>query len=222
MPRPYIPNRDADLDGWLATFQTLVAADPPRYGLVTADSDEITSYVNTWHAALLLVQDLGTKTRGTVAAKDAAKAACLDIVRPYAMLIKQNAGVAVEDKAALGLNLRDVTPTPVPPPSLSPSLELIGASPLEHTLRFSTPIEGGASRAKPAGAIGLQLWGDISATAPAGPEACRFFLFATRAKFSMSFGSGDVGKTCYYYGRWQNAKGQVGPWSTRLSFTVAA
>src|SRR5438046_3013565 len=153
----YIPTRDAELGQWVGNFSTLISASPATYGLVAGDAAAIAGYVNAFVAALTVVNNPATKTKATVAAKDGAKAAMLDIVRPYAQQVRNNNGVSNADKTALGLTIVDRTPTPVPPPTSSPLLSVIGATPGEHTLRYSdanTPD----SRRKPAGTIGLQLF----------------------------------------------------------------
>ena len=91
----------------------------------------------------------------------------LDIVRPYAQQIRANRGISNADKTALGLNVPDGTPTPVPAPSTSPILAVIGATPGEHTIRFAdsaTPDK----RGKPFGAIGLQLFVAVGPAAISG------------------------------------------------------
>jgi hypothetical protein len=45
---------------------------------------------------------------------------------------------------------------------------------------------------------------------------------ATKQGFAVSFSAADAGKRAYYYGRWVNARGQMGPWSAAVSLGVAA
>ena len=66
-----------------------------------------------------------------------ALSAMLDIVRPYAIQVRNNAGVSNADKTALGLTIVDQTKTTVPPPTSSPLLNVLAATQGEHTIRYA-------------------------------------------------------------------------------------
>jgi hypothetical protein len=145
----------------------------------------------------------------------------LDIVRPYAQQIKSSRGISNADKSALGLTIDDASSTPVPAPTSSPILAILGATPGMHTLRFAdsnTPEK----RGKPVGAIGLQLFIAIAAAAVADPGVARLQGFVTRQPYGVPFDSADNGKIATYFARWQTRTGLTGPWSNAISFTVAA
>lgn len=217
----YIPSRDADLGQWAANFSTLVSASPALYGLTAGDAATIATYVNAFTAALAVVNNPATKTKATVANKDGAKAAMLDIVRPYAITVRNNNGVSNSDKTALGLTLPDQTPSPIPAPVTAPLLNVIGATPGVHTLRYAdanTPDK----RSKPAGAIGLQLFVAIASGVINDPAVAPFRAFVTRQPYGINFNPADNGKIATYFARWQNRKGEVGPWSNAVSFTVVS
>jgi hypothetical protein len=216
---PYIPTRDADLDLWAANFNTLITADPPRYGLVAGDATTIDGVFQTWHAAFVLASDPSTRTIVTVAAKDAAKAAMVPVLRAYAQQIKANLGVTDDDKAALGLNLDDNTQSSVPPPSTQPLIAIIAATPLQHTLRFADANTPDV-RARPEGTDGLQLFRAILPAATEDHALGVFDQLVTRQPFASDFLNEDVGKVCTYFARWYNSKGEVGPWSTPISMVV--
>jgi hypothetical protein len=216
---PYIPNKEADLVNWANNFSTLITAAPSTYGLVSGDAVAIAAVVDAYDAAYALAIDPPTRTKPTVAAKDAARQAMLDVVRGYAIQIRNNAGVTNEDKADLGLTLPDPTPTPVPPPNTSPILSIPFATPLQLTLRFAdqnTPDK----RAKPPQITGLEVRAVASATVVADPAAIPFYGIATRQPFALNFDSSDAGKQAYVAGRWLNSKGQAGPWSNIATFTI--
>lgn len=219
MSTSYIPSREADMLLWAQNFSTLITANPANYGLTAGDATTIDGFVDAFDSALTTAVNPATKTIATVAAKNGAKTAMLDICRPYAQLIRHNLGLSNELKAGLGLTIVDLTPTAIPAPVTAPLLNLIGATPLEHTMRFSdqnTPDK----RGKPFGVIGMQLFKFIGATPPAGTTEYLFHSFITRQPLSVDFGDDDVGKKAYYIGRWQNGKGETGPWSAPVSLTI--
>lgn len=145
------------------------------------------------------------------------------ILRGYAMQIKRNRAVSNAAKINLGIGVYDFAATPVTAPTTFPLINIIAATPRQHEIRFAdsdTPDK----KTKPAGALGLQFFcavGDAGAGAPADPLASRFQAFVTRQPYRMDFAAADVGKTAYYFARWQTATGLVGPWSQVASMTVA-
>jgi hypothetical protein len=218
-PSPYIPTKQNDLDTWSQNFSTKITANPPLYGLVAADATVIAAFTATFHTALGVVNTPATKTAVTVANKDAASAAMLDILRGYAIMIRNNAGVANSDKAALGLTIPTLTPTPIVAPTTNPILGLLGATPLQLTLKSSdsaTPT----TKAKPFGAISLEVHAAASATVITDPASLPYVGDFTKSPFAIDFLSGDVGKQAYIAARWKTRRGLVGPWSSIVHMTV--
>jgi len=223
MPSDYLPKTEGGLRDWTANFSALITANPSTYGLMASDATAIAALVNAYAAALTVAVDPATKNKGTVAAKDSAKAAMLAVVRRYAQVIKLNDGVTNQEKLDLGLNISDSSRTPVPAPTTYPICTILGATPLQHTLRFadaSTP----AKRAKPEGAIGLELYYFVGPNPPASPDGgpAEFYGVVTRQPYAIDHGDADVGKLATYWARWITRTGLTGPWSGPTGMTVAA
>lgn len=221
----YLPSTESGLCAWALSFSGLITANPGTYGLMASDAAAIAGVVGDFDDALTRATDRNTKTQGAVAAKDSAKAAMVAVLRHYAQVIKMNEGVTNEEKTNLGLNIDDTQPSPIPAPTTQPICSIIGATPLQHTLRFAdsaTPTK----RAKPDGVIGLELHYYIGDTPPVSPDAAggttKFYGLATRQPFAVTLNPADKGKTATYYCRWITRTGLVGPWSTPVSMTVAA
>jgi hypothetical protein len=208
-----------ETESWTENFRLLISANPGVYGLGADDAVAIAAICATWSASLAIVHEPTTKTKPSVAAKDAAKKACLDLVRVYAQNIRRNAGVSNELKAALGLTLVDATPTPVPAPETCPLLEIVGATPLQLTMRFhdqNTPL----SRAKPAGCKFLAIHAVTSATVINDPDTIPLLKLATKVRIALDFQTSDANKTAYICARYVTGRGLVGPWSSILTYTI--
>lgn len=220
----YIPNRDADFATWLLNFATLIAAAPTTYGLIAGDAVIITGVNNTFQAAYTAAIDPGTRTPVTVADKTAARFAAEATVRPYAVTISRNAAVSEGDKTAVGVSLPRENPTPVPPPATNPTVALIAATPLVHTLSIrdqTTPT----SKKKPIGVIGAEVWVAIGTVPAVDPAAATLKQTTTKTPVAVNFGSGDRGKVCTYFVRWTTRSGpagiaQTGPWSPPTPFII--
>ena len=220
MSAPYIPAKDSLFQAWALNFNTLILANPANYGLAAADATAIGVQYAAWYAAWQLAINPATRTKPSVAAKDATKAASMALFRLYAQQVRRNAGVSNALKANLGLTIADLTPTPIPAPATSPILEVVAATPLQHTIRYAdqnTP----ALRAKPQGVLFLEIHAATSATVISNPDLLPIIKNATKQPVAIDWTSGDVGKTAYYAGRWITRRGLVGPWSNIVSFTVA-
>jgi hypothetical protein len=221
----YLPSTENGLRDWALAFSGLITANPSTYGLMASDATAIANVANAFDAALTRATDRNTKTQGAVAAKDSAKAAMVAVLRHYAQVIKMNDGITNEEKTDLGLTIDDPQPSPVPAPTTQPICSIVGATPMQHTLRFAdaaTPTK----RAKPQGVMGLELHYYIGDTPPVSPDAAggttKFYGLATKQPFAVTLNPADKGKTATYYARWITRTGLVGPWSSPVSMTVAA
>lgn len=225
MPAPsYIPAKDADLNNWLLNFGSLLTAAPATYGLTAPDAVIVAASIALWSPAYAAAINPATRTAPTVAQKDAQRAATEATVRPYAQRISRNAAVDPLDKVAIGVNLPNSTPVPIPPPTTFPQLSFIAATPLAHSLRYQDSGLG-AGKAKPFGAIGLEVWRAVGTAPAVDPSACTYYGTFTKCPFSTSFDPAQIGKIATYFARWitrSGAGGQasVGPWSPALTASV--
>ena len=216
----YIPNAQSLMRDWLVNFAALISAAPATYGLVAGDATTIQNSVNAFDAALTLAIDPVTRSPTTIADKDAQRMSTLGIVRPYAQLIRNNAGVTDENKVALGLTIVDRNPTVIPAPTTIPVMALTMATPLQQTFQFAdanTPM----SKAKPFGSIGIEIAAVTSATAITDPDVIPAKKLVTKSPFVLDWESSDQGKLAYIVGRYYTRRGLVGPWSAILSAYVA-
>ena len=85
-----------------------------------------------------------------------------------------------------------------------------------HFVDSATP----GSKAKPPGVEGCQLWLFIGTTPPTDVSQMRYTATDTKTPYRFDFEPGDAGKTAYWWLRWVNTKGEVGPWSAVVSATI--
>jgi hypothetical protein len=221
MPAPYIPQRDADARDWYLNFSVIVAANLVALGLAAGDSGAIAGAANNYSAAYLTAVNPSTRNSTTVAAKDAAKANASFICRPYAQRIQASPTVSNALKLSLGLIIRDRVPTRTPAPVTFPLLNVINATPGEHLVRFTDSLSP-ATRAKPPGAISMQLYRTVTATTPAPtPDGSLFVGNFSRNGIAVPQEFADAGKVATYFARWINRRGEPGPWGGGVSLTIA-
>lgn len=206
---------------WLDNFSAMITASPATYGLTAGDATNISTVDAALDAAYTLAVNPSTRTPTSVQAKNIARANALATARPYAQRIANNAGISSSNKIALGLNPRTNPPTPVTVPTTFPVLSVQAALPLAHVLRFRDNLASPSVKAKPAGAVALELYGGPSTTVVTDPASLPFIGLQTKSPFTVSHDSGDVGKTAYYSARWVTRRALVGPWSAIIAFTIA-
>jgi hypothetical protein len=76
--------------------------------------------------------------------------------------------------------------------------------------------------AKPQGVQGCQIWKYVGDTTPADASGCTFLALDTRTPYTDEHDAADAGKNVYYLLRWQNAKGEPGPWSDVVTAKIPA
>lgn len=217
----YLPLGDAPLQAWALNFSTLLTAAPATYGLLAGDAVIVAGLYATYAADLIAATDPTTRTPVTVAAKDVAKISLVASLRGYSVTVSRNPAVLDADKVAIGVTVRDLSPTRIPPPATAPLLACVGSLAMEVHLQIvdtTTPL----LKTRPPGTVGCELWGTVGTVPPVGPTATNYQKLQTRCDGKLTFDAGDVGKTLYLYGRWINPRGEPGPWSARLDATIAA
>lgn len=220
----YIPNKDADFAAWLLNFATILAAAPTDYGLIAGDATIVTGVNTAFQSAYSAAIDPSTRTPVTIAAKDSTRAAAEATVRPYAVNISLNSAVSDALKVTIGVSLPRENPTPIPAPVTNPVVDLVQATPLQHTLSIrdvTTPT----TKAKPPGVIGAEVHVAVGLTAAVSPATAQLKQITTKTPTRVTFDASERGMIATYFVRWTTRSGpagvaQVGPWSVPTPFHI--
>ena len=219
--RDYIPAEDAEFSLWAQAFANGISSNFSAYMLTSAQAASIQSVVDEFVEALLVANTESTRTKPTIIAKDDAREICETLCRQYAILIKDNTGIADEDKAAIGVRPINPNRQPVECPDTAPLLNIIGSTQGVQSLRYADSATPD-SRAKPFGASELQLFRVIGTVENAPLADAAFYAKVTRNPVTVQFDEADDGKIVTYYARWASPRGEVGPWSVPVSMRIAA
>lgn len=220
----YIPQSDAQFNSWIVNFATLLTADPAAVGETAPTAASMQTDADAWSAAYTLATDPATRTAPTVAAKDNARFTAEQTSRPIAMRIRNNAAVTDQQRVDYGLTVVKTVPTPIPAPSSFPILGLRKATPGVQQLQYQDS-DLGTGKAKPFGAIGIEIYRSVGVVAATDPLQAVFYNTATKSPFNSAFVADDKGKVCTYFARWVTRSGpsgiaQRGPWSAPLEAHV--
>ncbi len=215
-----IPGNDSEFDQFASKLVDVVTADPDKYGLTALEVAGLQAALVTWSAvyeAHKAAQDTAAKAAEERSqARDTIEA----LVRSAAVKIHATPGMDNATRVAAGLQPRSDARTIIGPPETRP----IGR--LEHlphnrvVLHFAdetTPRR----LAKPAGVQGCQIWAHLGGDdAPTDDSAYAFIGLDTRTPYVDEHDPANAGKNIYYRLRWQNAKGEPGPWGKALAGKV--
>jgi hypothetical protein len=101
--------------------------------------------------------------------------------------------------------------SPVPPPTTFVETVVTPVGPAAIAIHFRD--KGSDRKAKPAGVHGAEIVWAILDTPPANWEDLVHSSFDTYTPLGMTFENDQRGKTLYFAARWENTRGDKGPWS---------
>jgi hypothetical protein len=214
------PNKDLELNTWSGNFDTRITATPTAFGLVAGDATAFHALAADYSTKLATATNPGTRNSGTIAAKNTSKKALQAKARQLIKIISAYPPVTDQQRSDLGLNPKDLVPSPVPPPVTRPLLTVDGAG----TLRLvdeTTPTR----RGKPQGVNGAIVFSKVTPVGdppPEIPDDARFAILATRPRESVPIPTGNKGKMLWVLAQWYNERGELGPVSEPVSAVIAA
>lgn len=215
----YLPKDEQQLRDWAGSFVVALASSAGKHGISAEALASLNAAVQSYVEALAVARAPATRTAANIAIKNAAKKQMLQRLRPAAQQIRANRSVPESLKVQLGIKQAGAAPARPADLSSGPQLRLERVEPLRHVLAYGERKRLG--RAKPRGAIGLQVFMYIGENPPADPLDARFLRFLSRPRYAVDFKPEQVGQSVYYYARWQSATGETSPWGNTLRMIVA-
>ncbi len=214
----YLPLTDAGLLNWSANFNTQLDAltDPTIVGLTSAQATQYASAQSAYDAAYTAATDPSTRGKATVFAKNEAKKSLVAISREFAMAVTNHPGVTDQQRLDFGLTVRDTEPTPVPPPSTSPTIDVLSVDGWTFNLRLHNGDS--TSRAKPEGVKGATVFSYVGDQPPVDVDDWKFEGSQTRTEVTIEFPTTlSPGTKVWITAFWFNPTSQSGPAAMPIS-----
>jgi hypothetical protein len=210
MAGDFIPHQDGAFLEWAKTLlayagQKLTVFNIPE-GILAPIQARLAAYEPAFKAAR-------NSNRGKVdvLTKNEAKGALTASLRAFIRsFLIYNPAVLDADKENMGLPLRDGTRTPAPAPAPATMPELDSSIIRQLSVHFKDA--GSDRRGKPAHVHGVELRWALLDHAPVSVEDLSHSAFDTASPYTFSFGETDRGRALYLCPRWENNKGDKGPW----------
>lgn len=227
MAKDFIPTNDAGLLAWSANFSGRISGAAGSVGLTPAQAAGYAGLHAAYAGAMAVVADPGNRTRGAVAAKDAARGALKGAARELARIVNAFPAITNAQRADLGLTVRSGRYTTVPRPAEAPVMEVVAAKGQGgrggRVLKVKLRAPHAASSGKPAGVAGASVFSFVGAAPPADvPAAWTFQGSTTRATLDVRLApTVPAGARVWLTAFWFNPRRLRGPASTPVSAYVA-
>lgn len=212
--RDYIPRHDPDFDLWFTflnqyTAQKCTGSPPEWPHIPQAARTAMAEAYAAWYTAF--AKTLGPHSPVDTGGKNSAKKAAAAVIRPFVNQYLRFPPVTGEDRTALGIPNHDRIRTPIPVPPEGPELELAVKGIRQIHVHFWEKGSGG--KARPYGYDGAVVYWLVRSEAPSRPEELIASTLATRTPSILEFDETQRGSRVHVALRWQNEKGELGPFS---------
>lgn len=220
IPKDFLPAKDAELLAWSSHFSTLITSEATSIGLTTGQCTAYSALHAAFSASLAVATNPVTRTRGTIADKDAKRAPLKAKARELARIINAFPSITNQQRIDLGLNPRSGTISLVNPPTECPVLEVVSAT--GRMLKLKLRAIDSDRRGKLPGVDGATLFSFVGAAPPADISLWKFEGSTSRTVFDVEFpptvaGGAQVWLTAF----WFNSRSQSGPACTPITAYIA-
>lgn len=218
MSRNFYYQRAADAVTGSAAFKALITSAPTDYGLVAAQATAYGTVDSALQTAYTTAMEPSTRTKGTIAGKNAALRAMRASAINLAKIIYSTLTVTDQQLIDLGLLPRP-TRTPVGPPNVAPVVEV--GTVVGRLVDIRVHAQGTERRGFPFGAKGANVYSFVGPTAPDDPRAYHFEGMTTRGITQIQFpNTVPGGATVWLSACWVSNRGATSPASAPMSFAI--
>jgi hypothetical protein len=207
-----IPRKDVDFHEKQKVITSKTKPKLTAWGISKPWFDEqVSPAKEEWVSAWANCQDPAQRTLYITFLKNEKRKAYEKLLRILVKMLKSSPLVTDDDRRSMGIEIRDASWTPVKPPKTYP--EFTVDSSMIRCLRISFRDLGSKSKAKPYGVHGAEIRWAILDKPPVLVEELVHSNFDTHSPFELTFTDHERGKSVYFCLRWENTRGEKGPWS---------
>jgi hypothetical protein len=212
MSRDYLPSNDEKLADMLQIVHDTVNTHLTAWKIDATDLNSWEPELKLFKSALAVVLDPATRTVNATRAKNDARKVVVTKARRFIQgRLIYNELVSPADLLSMGIKPHDTTHTPKPAPTHRPQIELNTTGNHQHTVNAINPVS--KKKTKPDDAYGVKTAWGICETPPTNIHELSNSEFSRKTVRVLNYTQEDSGKTAYYAVRYENAKGEGGPWS---------
>jgi hypothetical protein len=218
MKKDFIPEADVLFNTWQANLLSKLSAGAMAWNIPSTVIALLLTKQARWATAFAVAQDPATRTKGAVKEKqEARKDYESELRKQLKAYVTYNPLISDRQREDMALPIHKTTYTRAPVASDSPWLKA-----RTDLLRHVTFDYGGSetSKAKPDGQHGMEMVWEITSEKPSHVRNLTHSVFATRSPLTLEFDEEERGRTLWYAARWENTRGEKGPWSEILRIVI--
>lgn len=206
----YIPPKDSDLLVWSQNLAKFCEDNAVRLKLDGTTVTEYRAKVAAFEQTLAKVHS-PNHSSVDIAAKNTAKEELIPASRDLVQGgLSHNPALTNEDRVAISIALPDHVRTPAPQPKTRPKAKMSAAL---RQITITISDEDSLNRGKPEKVHGCEIRHGFPDGPPAHIEDLTQVAFMTGLTHVFDFEESDRGKHLYFALRWENTRGEKGPWS---------
>ncbi|MDR1414709.1 MAG: hypothetical protein LBI96_02770 [Odoribacteraceae bacterium] len=216
----YIPRRYIGFLYWSENFVKNLELIAEEIHFPENVLNEIKALLKIYAEADVLATDPATRTKVTVRKRINARAALEKEIRQDVMeFIASNRLVNAEHKVELGLHNRKPTRELPPVADYPPGYRVSFPAIFDVMIDFYDSKSARHHRKAP-GQHGVEIRWGLDAAGVVDADDLQHSSFDTRPPFLLRFPGQDQGKTLAFALRWENSRGEKGPWTSIARVTV--
>jgi hypothetical protein len=218
--KDFLPRKDADFLQWTVNFSTALAKIAARIGFPDQAYQQLSTLKNIFSEKFNIAEAPETRTGPAIRDKTVARknlaASLRQAIREY---LTNNHLLTDTDRENLGLPVHKSGRTPSPVADKAPDVE-VDTSVIGRLIFFFFEKGGHHKKKKPAGQHCAELVWIISDVPPLRWDELIHSAIDTNSPFELTFENDMRGKTLYFAVRWENTRGEKGPWSEIMNAII--
>jgi hypothetical protein len=208
----FIPRSDDQLIVWLKNLTAYLTERHDKWNIPVEEIYPLNAQTSAFENALEIATSPATRTKAAIQAKNDARETVKSTMRTFLKAyVTYNRAVTDPDRDNMNLPIHKTGRTPAPVIHTPPTAEITLPSQAVVEIEFRDSESTG--KAKPAGAHGVEIAWAVLDTPPASWSELIHSSFDTHTPYRFAFDAVDSGKTLYFALRWENTRGEKGPWS---------
>ncbi|MDR2628248.1 MAG: hypothetical protein LBC40_09470 [Dysgonamonadaceae bacterium] len=220
MSSTYLPNNDREFLSWVINFLKQLSQSLARFTFPADEYQKLSAQRTDFSQKLEIAEEPSTRTKPSVLAKNISRKLLeKTIQQDVKEFLMFNRNVTDEDREDLGLPIYKTTRTPSAVAKDAPDVDV--DSSIIGRLIFHFFEKGNShKRGKPDGQHCAEIAWVLSDTPPVRWEELIHSAVDTNSPFTLQFENDQRGKTVYFALRWENTRGEKGPWSQIYSAII--
>lgn len=219
MNRDYLAISDEKLVDLLTVVHDTVEKNLVAWGIQAFELTEWEPELAAFTAAVNKLKEPENRSPVNTRIKNDARSALEAKARNFIQgRLYHNSKITPADLLSVGLPVHDTHPTHHPAPKSWVALSGRPTNNRQHTVSALDQKTG--TKTKPDDAYGVKYAYEIRETAPESPEDLRHSLFSRKTTHVFDYDEKEKGKKAFYAARYENAKGEGGPWSEIVELII--